>query len=58
MGTSSGSVIAQFAVRLGGPSGPVVLLREGRLAKLREELVEAIKWNRLGRCDLDTQRFA
>jgi hypothetical protein len=27
---------------LRGPSGPVVLLREGWLAKLREELVEAI----------------
>jgi hypothetical protein len=27
---------------LSGPSGPVVLLREGRLAKLRKELVEAI----------------
>ena len=25
-----------------GAGGPVVLLREGRLAKLREELVEAI----------------
>jgi hypothetical protein len=27
---------------LHGPSGPVVLFREGRLAKLREELAEAI----------------
>jgi hypothetical protein len=34
------------------------LLREGRLAKLREELVETIKWNRLRRRDLDAQRFA
>jgi hypothetical protein len=36
-----------------GPSRPVVLFREERLAKLREELVEAIKWNRLRRRDLD-----
>jgi hypothetical protein len=39
---SQGWVIARIAVRLRGPSGPVVLLREGRLPKLREELVEAI----------------
>jgi hypothetical protein len=43
----------RVAVRLCGPSGPVVLLREGRLAKLREELVEPIKRNRLRRGDLD-----
>jgi hypothetical protein len=38
-----------------GPSGPVALLREGRLAKLCEELVQAIKWDRLRRGDLDAQ---
>jgi hypothetical protein len=41
-----------------GPNAPVVLVREGRLAKLREEWVEAIQWNRLRRRDLDAQRFA
>ena len=52
MGYSGGSPPA-YAAR-----ASVVLLCEGRLAKLREELVEAIKWNRLRRCDLDAQRFA
>jgi hypothetical protein len=37
MGYSGGS-----APGLCGPSGPIVLFREGRLAKLPEELVEAI----------------
>jgi hypothetical protein len=41
-----------------GASGPVVLLCERRLAKRREELVEAIQWNRLRRGDLDAQRSA
>jgi hypothetical protein len=31
------------------------LFREGRLAKLREELVDAIKRHRLRRRDLDAQ---
>jgi hypothetical protein len=35
-------VIERIAFPLCGPSGLVVLLCEGRLAKLREELVEAI----------------
>lgn len=35
--------IARIVVGLRGPSRPVVSLCEGRLAKLREELVEAIK---------------
>jgi hypothetical protein len=39
--------------RLCGPRGPVILLFEGRLAKIREELVEAIKWHRLRRGNLD-----
>jgi hypothetical protein len=52
------SVFVRIDVRLCRPSGPVVLLREGRLAKLREELVETIKWNRLRSRDLDAQRFA
>jgi hypothetical protein len=51
-------MIARIAVRLCGPSGPVVLFREGRLAKLREELVEALQGNRLRRGDLDAQRSA
>jgi hypothetical protein len=51
-------LIARIAVGLCGPSGPVVLLCERQLAKLREELVEAIQWDRLWRCDLDAQRFA
>ena len=51
-------VIAGIGVRLCGLSGPVVLLREGRLAKLREELVEAIQRNRLRRGDLHAQRSA
>ena len=34
------------------------MLCQGRLAKLREELIEAIQWDRLWRCDLDAQRFA
>jgi hypothetical protein len=51
-------MFALIAIGLCGPRGPVILLREGRLAKLREELVEAIKWNRLRRCDFDAQRFA
>jgi hypothetical protein len=34
------------------------LLREGRLAKLREELVEAIEWDGLRRGDLDAHRSA
>jgi hypothetical protein len=50
--------IARIVVGLRGPSRPVVSLCEGRLAKLREELVEAIKPNRLRRCDLNAQRFA
>jgi hypothetical protein len=33
---------------LRGPGGLVVLFREGRLAKLREKLVEAIERNRCG----------
>ena len=41
-----------------GPGGLVVLFREGRLAKLREKLVEAIERNRLRRGDLDAQRSA
>jgi hypothetical protein len=41
-----------------GPGGSVVLLCEGQLGKLCEELVQAIQWNRLWRCDLDAQRFA
>jgi hypothetical protein len=44
-----------MALGLCDPSGPVVLYREGRRAKLREELVEAIQRNRLRRGDLDTQ---
>jgi hypothetical protein len=51
-------MIAPLAVALCGPRGPVILLRERRLAKLRQELVEAIQWDRLRRCDLDTQWFA
>ena len=39
-------------------SGPVVLLREGRLAELREEVVEAIERNCLRSGDLDAQRLA
>jgi hypothetical protein len=35
-------IIQRIAIRLCSPSGPVVLFLEGRLAKLREELVEAI----------------
>jgi len=35
-------MIARIAVGLCGPSGPIVLFRKGRLAKFREELVEAI----------------
>jgi hypothetical protein len=31
----------ETVLTLCGPSGPVVLLREGRLAEFREELVEA-----------------
>jgi hypothetical protein len=42
MGTVRKAYRWRSDVRLCGPSGPVVLLREGRLAKLREELVEAI----------------
>jgi hypothetical protein len=34
------------------------LLCQGRLAKLREQLVEVIQWNRLRRGDLDAQRPA
>ena len=48
----------RIAVRLCGPSGPVVLLCERQLTKLREELVEAIKWDGLRRRDLDAQRSA
>jgi hypothetical protein len=48
---------SEIAVHLCGPSGPVVLLCERRFTKLREELVEAIKWNQLRRRDLDAQRF-
>jgi len=51
-------MISQIAVGLCGPHGPVILLCEGWLAKLREELVEAIKWNRLRRCNLNAHRFA
>jgi hypothetical protein len=51
-------MIALIAVCLCGPSGPVVLLREGRLAKLREELIESLQWNRLRRGDLDAQGLA
>jgi hypothetical protein len=51
-------MIARIAVGSCGPRGPVFLLREGRLAKLREELVESIKRDRLRRGDLDAQRFA
>jgi hypothetical protein len=50
--------MARSSGRLCGSSGPVVLLCEGRLAKLREELIEAIERNRLRRCDLDAQRLA
>jgi hypothetical protein len=46
------------ALGLCAPSGSVVLLCEGRLAKLREELVEAIERNRLRCGDLDAQRSA
>lgn len=38
----SGTPLSWMDVWLCGPSWPVVLFREGRLAKLREELVEAI----------------
>jgi hypothetical protein len=51
-------VIARIAVRLCGSSGPVILLCERQLTELREELVEAIKWDRLRGRDLDAQRFA
>jgi hypothetical protein len=34
--------IGRIDVRLCGPNGTVVLLCEGQLAKLREELIEAI----------------
>jgi hypothetical protein len=36
-------MIARLVVGLCGPSGPVVLLCEARLAKLREALVEAVQ---------------
>jgi hypothetical protein len=39
-----------------GPDGSVILAREGWLAKFGEELVEAVKWNPLGRRDLDAKR--
>jgi hypothetical protein len=42
MARSEGSVSARFAVRLCGPSGPVVLICDGRLTELCEELVELI----------------
>ena len=51
-------MIAQIAVGLCGPRGPVILLREWRLAKLRQELIKAIQRDRLRRSDLDTQRSA
>jgi hypothetical protein len=50
--------IGRIDVRLCGPNGAVVLVREGQLAKLREESVEAIKWNRLRRGDFDAPRSA
>ena len=50
IGALQGSLIA---VRLCGPSGPVVLLCERQLTKLHEELIESIERNRLRRCDLD-----
>jgi hypothetical protein len=49
-------MIFRIAVALCGPRGPVILLREGRLAKLREKLVESIERDRLRRGDLDAQR--
>jgi hypothetical protein len=55
IGTLQGSLIA---VRLCGPSGPVVLLCERQLTELREKLVEALKWDGLRRRDLHAQRFA
>lgn len=58
MGTFARLCDGWIAVRLCGPSGPVVLLCERQLAKLREELVEAIKRDRLRRRDLDAQWFA
>lgn len=42
MGTVGKPMIGRIARRLCGPGGPVVLFRERRLAKLREELVEAL----------------
>jgi hypothetical protein len=39
---SLSGVIARIDLRLCGPSGPVVLLRKGHLAKLREELIKSI----------------
>ena len=47
--------IGRSALRLCDPGGPVLLLFEGLLAKLRKKLVEAIKWDRLRRRDLDVQ---
>jgi hypothetical protein len=41
---SLAGVISRVDIRLCGSSGPVVLLRKGRLAKLREELVESIQF--------------
>jgi hypothetical protein len=35
-------MLARIAVRLCGPSGPVFLLSEERLAEFREELVQAL----------------
>jgi hypothetical protein len=55
VGILEGSLIS---VCLCSPSGPVILLCERQLTELREELVEAIKWDRLRRRDLHPQRFA
>ena len=35
-------ITGNIRIRLCGPSGLVLMLRKGRLAKLREELVESI----------------